>query len=252
MEACHKLVLLRHGESNYTRDNLFCGFGNDADLSDLGEKEAAVAGQRMLEAGLSFDIAFTSVLKRAVKTLYLVQEELDCHWLPVVKTWRLNERHYGALQGLSKTETAKKYGEQQVKIWRRSYDVRPPPLDKDDSRFCGNIAPYRDFDPTIIPVCESLKDTVERMLPAWHDVIAPDVKAGKRVLIVAHGNSLRGLMKYLKQLSDQEIIRLEIPQGLPLVIELDEDLHPVRDYYLASEEDVKVAKTKVGVKDNVN
>lgn len=251
MEVRHKLVLLRHGESTFTRGNLFCGFGNDVDLSTLGHKEASGAGQRILQAGFEFDIAFTSVLKRAVKTLYLVQEELDCHWLPVVKTWRLNERHYGALQGLSKKETAKTYGENQVKIWRRSYDVRPPALDQHAPRFRGNFAPYRDLDSNIIPVSESLKDTMERMLPAWHDLIAPNVKAGQRVLIVAHGNSLRGLVKYLKQLSDQEIIKLEIPQALPLVMELDGELHHVKDYYLATEEEVRIAKAKIGVKDNV-
>ncbi|GFO36869.1 2,3-bisphosphoglycerate-dependent phosphoglycerate mutase [Plakobranchus ocellatus] len=251
MEARYTLVLLRHGESHYTQKNLFCGFGNDADLSDIGVREAALAGQRILKAGLEFDLAFTSVLKRAVKTLFLVQETLDCHWLPVVRTWRLNERHYGDLQGLSKTETAKKYGEAQVKTWRRSYDVRPPVLDKKDPRFCSSMAPYRDLDPSIIPVCESLKDTMERMLPFWHDEIAPKIKTGKRVLIIAHGNSLRGLMKYLKRLSDEEITKLEIPQAIPLVLELSENLQPIRDYYLASEEEVKTAKAKVGVKDNV-
>lgn len=250
MEVYNKLVLLRHGESNFTQLNLFCGFGNDADLSELGQKEATAAGKRLLQAGLEFDVAFTSVLKRAIKTLYLVQEELDCHWLPVVKTWRLNERHYGALQGLSKSELAKKYGETQVKLWRRSYGERPPALENNNPLKWCNFGPYRDVDPTILPLCESLKDTMERMLPAWHDLIAPDIKAGKRVLVVAHGNSLRGLIKYLKQLSDDEIVKLEMPQALPLVMDLDEKLHPVSDYYLASDEEVKVAKAKTGVKDN--
>jgi len=227
----HKVVLLRHGQSTWNKENRFTGW-KDVDLSDQGVAEAREAGRLMKEAGLGFDIAYTSVLRRAIKTLYRALDEMDLLWIPVEKHWRLNERHYGALQGLNKAETAAKHGEDQVKIWRRSYDIPPPPLTKDDERYSGRDPRYASLKPEEIPASESLKDTVERFLPYWHGTIAPAIASGKRVLIAAHGNSLRALVKYLDNVSDQDIVELNIPTGIPLVYELDDQLKPIKHYYL--------------------
>ena len=227
----HKVVLLRHGQSTWNKENRFTGW-KDVDLSDQGVAEAQEAGRLMKEAGLGFDIAYTSVLRRAIKTLYRALDEMDLLWIPVEKHWRLNERHYGALQGLNKAETAAKHGEDQVKIWRRSYDIPPPPLTKDDERYSGRDPRYASLKPEEIPASESLKDTVERFLPYWHGTIAPAIASGKRVLIAAHGNSLRALVKYLDNVSDQDIVELNIPTGIPLVYELDDQLKPIKHYYL--------------------
>ena len=227
----YKVVLLRHGQSTWNQENRFTGW-KDVDLSDLGVSEAREAGRAMKEAGLVFDLAFTSVLKRAIKTLNIALDVLDQLWIPVTKDWRLNERHYGALQGLNKAETAAKHGEDQVKIWRRSYDIPPPPLSPDEERHSRRDPRYANLNPNEIPAAESLKDTVARFLPYWHGTIAPAVKSGKRVLIAAHGNSLRALVKYLDSVSDQDIVELNIPTGIPLVYELSEDLKPIRHYYL--------------------
>jgi len=244
MTTKYKIVLVRHGESEYNQKNLFCGW-HDADLSAAGIEEAKYGGQLLKEKGFEFDIAFTSVLKRAIKTLYIIQEELDAHYLPVQRHWRLNERHYGALQGLNKSETAAKYGEDQVKIWRRSYDIPPPALEPSDDRWSGKSKQYANMDQGMIPACECLKDTVVRMLPFWYDSIVPAIKSGKRVLISAHGNSLRSLIKYLDNISDDEITGLNIPTAIPLCYELDEHLRPVKHYYLATDEEVKAAVDKV-------
>jgi len=227
----HKVVLLRHGESRWNKENRFTGW-KDVDLSDQGVAEAQHAGRLMKDAGLVFDVAYTSVLKRAIKTLYRALDEMDLLWIPVTKHWRLNERHYGALQGLNKAETAAKHGEDQVKIWRRSYDIPPPPLSKDDERYSGHDPRYASLKPEEIPASESLKDTVARFLPYWHEAIAPAIKDGTRVLIVAHGNSLRALVKYLDNVGEAEIVGLNIPTGIPLVYELDGQLKPIRHYYL--------------------
>jgi len=244
MTTKYKLVLVRHGESQYNQKNLFCGWF-DADLSETGIKEAQYGGQLLKKQGYEFDIAFTSDLKRAIKTLYLIQEEMDLHWLPVVRNWRLNERHYGALQGLNKSETAAKYGEDQVKIWRRAYDTPPPALEPSDERWSGKMKQYQKMDQGMIPACECLKDCVARVLPFWYDTIVPTIKAGKKVLISAHGNSLRGLIKYLDKIPDDDIVGLNIPTAIPLCYELDENLKPVKHYYLASEEEVAAAQAKV-------
>ncbi|MHC1624655.1 MAG: 2,3-diphosphoglycerate-dependent phosphoglycerate mutase [Methermicoccaceae archaeon] len=235
-----KLVLLRHGESTWNRENRFTGW-TDVDLTDKGIVEAKEAAKYLKDAGFDFDVAFTSVLKRAIRTLWIVLDEMDLMWLPVMKSWRLNERHYGALQGLNKAETAKKYGEEQVLLWRRSYEVPPPPLEKTDERYPLNDKKYRDIDEKDIPLSECLKDTVERFLPYWHEVIAPTISSGKRVLITAHGNSLRALVKYLDNISNEDIIKLNIPTGIPLIYELDESLKPIKHYYLGNPEDVKNA-----------
>ncbi len=227
----HKVVLLRHGQSTWNQENRFTGW-KDVDLSAQGVEEAHAAGRLMKEAGLTFDLAFTSVLKRAIKTLDIALEEMDQLWIPVTKHWRLNERHYGALQGLNKAETAAKHGEDQVKIWRRSYDIPPPPLSKDDERYSGKDPRYASLQPEEIPASESLKDTVARFLPYWHDTIAPTIESGTRVLIAAHGNSLRALVKYLDNIADSDIVELNIPTGIPLVYELDDRLKPIRHYYL--------------------
>lgn len=240
----HKLVLLRHGESTWNRENLFTGW-TDVDLSEKGAEEAREAGRFLKEQGYDFDIAFTSVLKRAIRTLWIVLDEMDLMWIPVVRDWRLNERHYGALQGLNKSETAAKYGEQQVKIWRRSYDVRPPSLERDDPRSPVKDRRYRDLRKEEIPLAECLKDTVERFLPCWHDVISPAVRSGKSVMIAAHGNSLRALVKYLDGISEEAITELNIPTGMPLVYELDDALRPLRNYYLGDPEKVKKAMEAV-------
>jgi 2,3-bisphosphoglycerate-dependent phosphoglycerate mutase len=234
----YKLVLLRHGESEWNKENRFTGW-TDVDLSEKGKQEAKKAGQLMKEAGLDFDIAYTSVLKRAIRTLNLATDEMDLLWIPVIKSWRLNERHYGALQGLNKAETAAKYGNEQVHIWRRSYDIQPPELSKDDERFPGHDRRYSDMDKKDLPLTECLQDTVARFLPFWHETIAPTILAGKRVLIAAHGNSLRALVKYLDAIPDDEIAELNIPTGVPLVYELDKDLKPIKHYYLGDPEEVK-------------
>ncbi|MBI3951750.1 MAG: 2,3-diphosphoglycerate-dependent phosphoglycerate mutase [Acidobacteria bacterium] len=239
-----QLVLLRHGESTWNKENRFTGW-TDVDLSEKGIEEAERAGHLLKEQGFVFDIAFTSVLKRAIRTLWMVQDEMDLMWIPVSLSWRLNERHYGALQGLNKAEMAIKFGEEQVLLWRRSYDVPPPALEKTDPRHPGHDPRYRDLDEKDLPLTESLKDTVARFLPYWHEVIAPTIKAGKRIIIAAHGNSLRALVKYLDNISDQEIVGLNIPTGIPLVYELDEDLKPIRHYYLGDPEELKQAMQSV-------
>ena len=231
----HKVVLLRHGESEWNRENRFTGW-KDVDLSKKGLAEAREAGRLMKEAGLAFDLAFTSVLTRAIKTLGIALDEMGQLWIPVTKHWRLNERHYGALQGLNKAETAAKHGEDQVKIWRRSYDIPPPPMSPDDERYAGRDPRYAGLQPGEIPGAESLKDTVARFLPYWHETIAPEIKRGRRVLIAAHGNSLRALVKYLDNVGETDIVELNIPTGIPLVYELDDDLKPIRHYYLGDAE----------------
>jgi 2,3-bisphosphoglycerate-dependent phosphoglycerate mutase len=238
------LVLLRHGESTWNRENRFTGW-TDVDLSDRGREEARQSGQLLREGGYVFDLAYTSVLKRAIRTLWIALDELDQMWLPVVNSWRLNERHYGALQGLDKAETAEKHGEAQVKIWRRSYDIPPPPLTPDDPRHAGRDARYAGVVPADIPLTESLKDTVARFLPYWHDEIAPTIRSGKRIIIVAHGNSLRALVKYLDGISDQAIVELNIPTGIPLVYELNDSLQATNRFYLGDPEAAAAAAAKV-------
>ena len=238
------LVLLRHGESTWNRENRFTGW-TDVDLTERGVAEARRAGQQLGEEGLQFDVAYTSVLKRAIRTLWIVLDELDQMWIPVHRSWRLNERHYGALQGLNKAETARKYGDQQVLVWRRSYDTPPPALDSSDERFPGSDPRYADLDPRDTPLTECLEDTVARFLPFWHETIAPDVRAGKRVIIAAHGNSLRALVKYLDDVSDEDIVSLNIPTGVPLVYELDDSLKPVSSRYLGDADDVQQAMQAV-------
>ncbi len=230
------LVLVRHGQSVWNLENRFTGW-TDVDLTELGKTEAAQAGRLLRESGYDFDIAYTSVLKRAIKTLFLIQEEMDLHWIPVVRAWQLNERHYGSLQGLNKTEMAEKFGEAQVKIWRRSYDVPPPALDLNDERHPRFDRRYASLSSGQLPATESLKITLERVLPYWNETLAPDIKLGKRVLIVAHGNSIRALVKYLDNISESEITELNIPTGLPLVYELDEGLKPIKNYYLGDPEE---------------
>jgi 2,3-bisphosphoglycerate-dependent phosphoglycerate mutase len=226
-----KIVLLRHGESVWNRENLFTGW-TDVDLSQKGIEEAEEAGVTLKQGGFSFDLVFTSVLKRAIRTAWIVLDEMDLMWIPIQLDWRLNERHYGALQGLNKARTAAKYGEAQVKLWRRSYDIRPPALEMTDPRYPGNDARYKDLARQQIPLTECLKDTVERFVPSWHELIAPSIRSGKRILIAAHGNSLRALVKYLEDVPDQEIVDVNIPTGVPLVEELDDDLKSIRHYYL--------------------
>jgi len=235
-----KLVLLRHGESIWNLENRFTGW-TDVDLSSKGIEEAHRAAKFLKENGFVFDIAFTSVLKRAIRTLWIVLDDMDLMWIPVIKTWRLNERHYGALQGLNKLEMVEKFGEEQVLIWRRSYDIRPPALDKNDPRSPRNDPRYRDLKEEEIPLTECLKDTVNRFLPFWHNNIVPVLKENKRVIISAHGNSLRALVKYLDNIPDNEIVHLNIPTGIPLVYELDNNLKPIKSYYLGDEETVKKA-----------
>jgi 2,3-bisphosphoglycerate-dependent phosphoglycerate mutase len=239
-----KLVLLRHGESIWNKENLFTGW-TDVDLSERGRAEAEEAGRILKEQGYVFDIAFTSVLKRAIRTLWIVLDEMDLMWIPVIRDWRLNERHYGALQGLNKAQTAAKYGEQQVKIWRRSYDIQPPALEATDPRFPGNDPRYKHLTQQQLPLTECLKDTVVRFLPCWHDVIALAVRSGQRALITAHGNSLRALVKYLDSIPDAEIVALNIPTGMPLVYELDDALRPLGHYYLGDAERVRQAMEAV-------
>ena len=233
-----RLVLLRHGESTWNRENRFTGW-TDVDLSEKGLEEAREAGRLLAQEKYEFDVGYTSVLKRAIRTLWIALEELDMMWLPVQNTWRLNERHYGALQGLNKAETAAKHGEAQVKIWRRSYDIPPPPLSTTDLGHPSRDRRYEHIPRQQVPVTESLKDTVSRFLPYWHERIAPDIRAGKRVLIAAHGNSLRALVKYLDNVSDEEIVELNIPTGVPLVYQLNDDLKPLQHFYLGDQEAIK-------------
>ena len=240
----HKLVLLRHGESTWNKENRFTGW-TDVDLTEKGREEAKTAGQLLKSGGYAFDLVFTSLLKRAIRTSNIALDELDQLWLPVERSWRLNERHYGALQGLNKAETAAQHGEDQVKIWRRAYAIAPPPLSANDDRHPSRDPRYKDLPPSDLPLTESLKDTVARFLPYWHEAIAPRIKAGKRVLIAAHGNSLRALVKFLDNISDDEIVELNIPTGIPLVYELDASLKPVKNYYLGDPEAAQRAAAAV-------
>jgi 2,3-bisphosphoglycerate-dependent phosphoglycerate mutase len=239
-----KLVLLRHGESVWNQENRFTGW-TDVDLSNTGREEAREAGDVLRSEGYTFDVAYTSVLKRAIRTLWIVCDAMDLMWIPVERSWRLNERHYGALQGLNKAETAAKYGEDQVKIWRRSYAIQPPPLDPADERFPGRDPRYRNLRPEELPLTECLKDTVARFLPYWHGTIVPAIREGRKVLVAAHGNSLRALLKYLDNISEEDIVELNIPTGMPLVYELEADLKPLTRYYLGDPEKVKTAMEAV-------
>jgi 2,3-bisphosphoglycerate-dependent phosphoglycerate mutase len=234
----YKVVLLRHGESQWNLENRFTGW-TDVDLTEKGEEEARQAGVLMRQECFEFDVAYTSVLTRAVRTLWIALTEMNMVWIPIINSWRLNERHYGALQGLNKAETAQKYGDEQVLIWRRSYDTQPPALTDDDPRYPGNDRRYSDMTREELPLTECLKDTVARFLPYWHGTIAPAIKSGKRVLIAAHGNSLRALVKYLDNISEEEIVGLNIPTGVPLVYELNDELKPIRSYYLGDPEEAK-------------
>ncbi len=240
----YKLVLIRHGESEWNKSNLFTGW-TDVDLTEKGRLEAKNAGELLKKDGYTFDVAYTSVLKRAIRTLWMVLDEMDLMWIPVIRDWRLNERHYGALQGLNKAETAAKYGEDQVKIWRRSYNIQPPALDPADARFPGHDPRYANLQPEELPKSECLEDTVARFLPAWHEVIAPKILEGEKVVIVAHGNSLRALIKYLDNVSEEEIIALNVPTGVPLVYELDSELKPINHYYLGDQEAIQKAMDAV-------
>ncbi len=240
----HKLVLLRHGESVWNKENRFTGW-TDVDLSEKGLNEAKKAGLLLRQEGFTFDIAYTSVLKRAIRTLWITLDEMDLMWLPVSNSWRLNERHYGALQGLNKSEMAAEYGEEQVLIWRRSYDIRPPALEKTDQRYPGNDPRYNNMDSKNIPLTECLKDTVARFLPYWFDTIVPVIESGKKVIIAAHGNSLRALVKHLDNITDNDIVQLNIPTGIPLVYELDKDLKPIKNYYLGDAQEIAKAMAAV-------
>lgn len=240
----YKIVFLRHGESIWNKINKFTGW-TDVDLSEKGTNEAITSGRVLKEEGYDFDIAYTSVLKRAIRTLWLALDEMDLMWIPVYRSWRLNERHYGALQGLNKAETAEKHGEKQVLIWRRSYDIRPPELEETDDRYPGNDPKYQGISKKEIPKAECLKDTVARVLPYWHEEIVPTIKLGKKVLIAAHGNSLRALVKYLDNVPNEEILKLNIPTGIPLVYELDEEIKPIKHYYLGDPEVISKAMQKV-------
>ena len=238
----HKLVLIRHGESEWNKENRFTGW-KDVDLSEKGVGEAHAAGKLLKAEGFTFDEAYTSVLKRAIRTLWIILSEMDLMWIPQTKSWLLNERHYGGLQGLNKSETAAKYGEDQVKIWRRSYDIPPPELDESDERYLGHDPRYSGI--ANFPKTECLKDTVERVVPYWESEIAPKIKSGKRLIIAAHGNSLRALVKHLDGISDDEIVNLNIPTGVPLVYELDSELKPIKSYYLGDADTIKAAQEAV-------
>lgn len=240
----YKVVLLRHGESAWNKENRFTGW-TDVDLSEKGVAEATDAGRVLKNEGYAFDIAYTSVLKRAIRTLWITLDQMDLMWIPVIRDWRLNERMYGGLQGLNKAETAAKFGDEQVKIWRRSYSTPPPALEANDERYPGKDPRYADLTQEQLPLTECLKDTVDRFLPMWDEVIAPTIRSGKRVLIAAHGNSLRALVKYLDQISEEDIVELNIPTGMPLVYELDKDLKPIKNYYLGDPERVKAAMEAV-------
>jgi 2,3-bisphosphoglycerate-dependent phosphoglycerate mutase len=239
-----KLVLLRHGESTWNKENKFTGW-TDVDLSEKGMSEAKEAGKVLKKEEYVFDAAYTSVLKRAIRTLWVVLDEMDLMWIPIYNSWRLNERHYGALQGLNKSEMAKEFGEEQVLIWRRSYDIPPKPLDKKDKRYPGNDPRYKGLAEKDIPLTESLKETVARVVPYWKETIAPVLKSGKKVIIAAHGNSLRALVKYLDNISEEEILKLNIPTGIPLVYELTKDLTPIKHYYLGDQEKINSAIASV-------
>ena len=239
-----KVVLLRHGESTWNKENRFTGW-TDVDLSEAGREEAKKAGQLLARDGYTFDVAYTSVLKRAIRTLWIALDEMDLMWIPVHRSWRLNERHYGALQGLNKAETAAQHGEAQVKIWRRSYGIPPPALTPNDPRHPSRDRRYAEITPAELPLTESLKDTVARFLPHWHETIAPDIRAGKKVLISAHGNSLRALVKYLDNVPDEEIVELNIPTGIPLVYLLNDDLQPLQKFYLGDQDAAKAAAAAV-------
>jgi 2,3-bisphosphoglycerate-dependent phosphoglycerate mutase len=240
----HRLVLIRHGESAWNKENRFTGW-TDVDLSEKGIEEARNAGRVLKQEGYVFDVAYTSVLRRAIRTLWIVMDEMDLMWIPVHRSWRLNERHYGALQGLNKAETAAKYGEQQVLVWRRSYDTQPPALEPADARYPGRDLRYGALSPAQLPLTECLKDTVARVLPYWDDTIAPAIRAGTRVVIAAHGNSIRALIKHLDQVSDQDIVGLNVPTGIPLVYELDPALRPLRSFYLGDPAAVQKAMAAV-------
>ncbi len=240
----YKLVLIRHGESLWNNENRFTGF-KDIDLSEKGREEAKAAGELLKKEGFVFDVAHTSVLKRAIRTLWTILDELDLMWIPIVNSWKLNERHYGDLQGLNKAETAAKFGDEQVLIWRRSYDVPPPPMSKDDERYEGNSPKYADLWSNEFPETECLKDTVARVVPYFETDIAPQIKAGKRVIVAAHGNSLRSLVKYLDEIADDKIVAVNIPTGVPLVYELDENLKPIKSYYLGDADAIKAAQEAV-------
>ena len=240
----YRVVLLRHGESTWNRENRFTGWV-DVDLSAKGVDEAHAAGRLLKDAGYTFDVAYSSLLKRAIRTLWIVQDELDLLWIPVQRSWRLNERHYGALQGLNKAETAARHGEAQVKMWRRSYDVPPPPLTADDPQYPGRDPRYAGLSSADLPLTECLQDTVARFLPYWHETIAPAIRSGQRVVVTAHGNSLRALVKYLDNVSNEDIVELNIPTGIPLVYELDADLKPIRSEYLGDPEAAKKAAEAV-------
>jgi 2,3-bisphosphoglycerate-dependent phosphoglycerate mutase len=245
MEASmYKVVLLRHGESEWNKSNRFTGW-TDVDLTEKGIEEAKTAGRLLVAEGYEFDMAYTSLLKRAIRTLNLALDEMNALWLPVERSWRLNERHYGALQGLNKAETAAKYGDEQVLIWRRSYDTPPPSLEKSDERYPGHDRRYAGISESDLPLTECLKDTVARFLPYWHETISPTIKSGKRVVIAAHGNSIRALVKYLDNISDADIVELNIPTGVPLVYELDADLKPIKSYYLGDQEAIRKAAEAV-------
>jgi 2,3-bisphosphoglycerate-dependent phosphoglycerate mutase len=244
MSATHKIVLIRHGQSTWNLDNRFTGW-TDVPLSELGQQEAAAAGKTLRDQKFVFDVAFTSVLRRAIKTLWYALEATEQEWIPVYRAWQLNERHYGALQGLNKSETAAKFGEAQVKVWRRSYDIPPPALEASDERHPKHDRRYAGMSDKELPACESLKDTVARMVPYWLSTIAPAVRSGKRVVVAAHGNSLRALVKYLDNVSDEAIVELNIPTGIPLVYELDQDLKPIKHYYLGDEEAIRKAAEAV-------
>jgi 2,3-bisphosphoglycerate-dependent phosphoglycerate mutase len=245
-----QVVLLRHGESLWNKENRFSGW-TDVDLSDQGRDEGREAARSLKKQGFSFDVAFTSVLKRAIRTLWIVLDEMDLMWIPVHRDWRLNERHYGALQGLNKAETARQYGDAQVKLWRRSYDVRPPALKVEDTRHPSHEPRYRHLRQDQLPTTECLKDTVARFLPSWHDCIAPSVLGGQSVLIVAHGNSLRALVKYLDGITDAGIVALNIPTGIPLVYELDDELRPIRHYWIGDAAQVQAAMNAVAAQASV-
>lgn len=240
----HKLVVIRHGESVWNKENRFTGW-KDVDLSEKGREEAQSAGELLKAEGFEFDLAYTSVLKRAIRTLNIILDEMDTMWLPVTKNWRLNERHYGNLQGLNKAEMAQKFGEEQVHIWRRSYNIPPPAMDATDERNPRNDRRYADLSDEEIPLTECLKDTVERFVPYWEVEIVPKIQEGKRILIAAHGNSLRALVKHLDKIADEEIVKLNIPTGIPLVYELDEGLNPIKSYYLGDQEAIKAAQEAV-------
>tara|TARA_R110000868_G_scaffold241497_3_gene496595 strand:+ start:287043 stop:287789 length:747 start_codon:yes stop_codon:yes gene_type:complete len=240
----YTLVLIRHGESTWNKENRFTGW-KDVPLSDQGHEEAIEAGKLLAAEGFTFDLAYTSVLKRAIRTLWHVLEEMDLMWVPVTRSWKLNERHYGALQGLNKAETAEKHGEDQVKVWRRSYDTQPPALETSDERWPGHDRRYADLNPSEIPATECLKDTVERVVPYWENEIAPQIKAGKRLIIAAHGNSLRAMVKFLDGISDDDIVGVNIPTGMPMVYQLDENLKPISKKYIGDPEAVASAMAAV-------